>query len=78
MSCVNSSLKGAALLICTGLLISAAVDALRTRRSQSVEIMHFFNGHYVVGYSTMSTLRVVCMSQEWPLHDWCAPAETCY
>ena len=50
----------------------------RAQDTQSVKTMHLFNGHYVVGYSTMSTLRVVCMSQEWPLHDWCAPAETCY
>ena len=50
----------------------------RAQDTQSVKTVHFFNGHYVVGYSTMSTLRVVCMSQEWPLHDWCAPAETCY
>ena len=50
----------------------------RAQDTQSVKTTHLFIGHYVVGYSTMSTLRVVCMSQEWPLHDWCAPAETCY
>ena len=45
---------------------------------QSVENTHLFNGHYVVGYSTMSTLRVVYMSQVWPLRDWNAPVERCY
>ena len=50
----------------------------RAQDTQSVKTTHFFNGHYVVGYSTMGTLRVVCMSQERPLRDWYAPVERCY